>query len=146
HRPGPALEAAAKRARALDAELLGLFIEDVELLRFAAMPFACEIGTFSGRRHAVDAETMQRYMAERAAELQAALRAAATRSAGRGSFRVTRSTVWGGLLEAAAEEREAALLLPPGVDVDVEPRILTRAQFAEALRPRVRVVHPILLL
>ena len=42
---GTQIEALAERARALDAELIGLFIEDIEMLRFAAMPFACEIGT-----------------------------------------------------------------------------------------------------
>ena len=37
---GTEIETLAEHARALDAELIGLFIEDIEMLRFAAMPFA----------------------------------------------------------------------------------------------------------
>ncbi len=48
----PVLEAAAGLATALHAELVGLFVEDVRLLRMAELPFAQELGltTASARR------------------------------------------------------------------------------------------------
>ena len=38
-----ALEAAAELAARLKAELVGLFVEDIDLLRLAGLPFAREI-------------------------------------------------------------------------------------------------------
>ena len=42
-------EAVARLAKEMQAELLGLFIEDTELLRFAALPFAAEVGLAAAR-------------------------------------------------------------------------------------------------
>jgi hypothetical protein len=147
HRAQRALEAAAKRAHALDAELIGLFIEDIDLLRFAAMPFACEIGTASGRRRAVDPAAMERYMGTRAAEMREALLAAVGRSAVHWSFRVARGSVVDELLAVGVEQEGPVLLLPPGADVDAPPRIVSRAQLERAaLLVSAQQQQPILLL
>ena len=59
----------------VQAELVGLFIEDAELLRFAALPFAEEVG-LAGRPRAVDAAVMERALRAQAAALRDALAAA----------------------------------------------------------------------
>lgn len=128
--PGRLLDAAARRARAADAELIGLYIEDVELLRFAAMPFAREIGTVSGRPRPIDPAAMERYLSARATELRAALSAVAGRIPVTWSFRIARGTIAEGLLAAGAEQKEPSLLVPPGVDIDEPPRIVSRAELA----------------
>lgn len=130
---GRLLEAAARRARAMDAELIGLYIEDVELLHFAAMPFAREIGTTSGRPRPVDAAAMERYMSARAAELRAALSALAGRIPVNWSFRVARGTVAEGLLAAVSEQHEPALIVPPGADIEASPRIVPRPELELSL-------------
>ncbi|MCC7081871.1 MAG: hypothetical protein IT530_14450 [Burkholderiales bacterium] len=146
HRSARVLEAAAKRAHALDAELVGLFIEDIDLLHFAAMPFACEIDTVSGRRRSVDRAAMERYMSVRAAEMREALHAAAGRSAVHWSFRVARGTVADQLIAVGVEQEGTVLLLPPGADIDQPPRIVSRAQLERiALIVRGQQQQPILL-
>ncbi|MGB7837261.1 MAG: universal stress protein, partial [Terrimicrobiaceae bacterium] len=45
-----ALEAACELALGLDAELSGLFVEDINLLRLAQLPFASEISYPSALR------------------------------------------------------------------------------------------------
>ena len=49
-RADPLIAAAAALAERLPAELLGLFVENVELLHFAGLPFAREVGLASGAR------------------------------------------------------------------------------------------------
>ena len=139
--------ALAKHASAMHAELIGLFVEDIELLHFAAMPFACEIGSASGRRRTVDSAAMERYMQQRAHELHEALAAVLGRTTLAWSFRVTRGTVMEELLAAGIEQPGSALLLPPGADIDLPPRILQRSE-REQLRLHLtaRSVQPILLL
>ena len=39
-----ALEAAAQLAARMQAELVGLFVEDIDLLHLAGLPFAREVG------------------------------------------------------------------------------------------------------
>src|SRR5690606_16660921 len=56
----PLISAAAALAERLPAELLGLFVENVELLHFAALPFAREVGLASGMRRPLDVAAMER--------------------------------------------------------------------------------------
>lgn len=71
-----ALTAAAGLAARLSAELAGLFIEDVNLVRMAALPFAQELGRVSAMLRPICAEEIERefrLQAERARrELEAA--------------------------------------------------------------------------
>ena len=53
-----ALEAAAGLAARLRAELQGLFVEDVDLLRLAGLPFARELAYSSSQRR-LDVATME---------------------------------------------------------------------------------------
>jgi hypothetical protein len=144
---GTRIETLAKHARALDAELIGLFIEDVEMLYFASMPFACEIGTASARKHSVDVEAVERYMAQRAAEMRAALGLALDRASVPWTFRIARGTVDEQLLAAGTEEQSPVLLLPPGARIELTPVTIVRSELERSPRKlRELLDQPILLL
>ncbi len=82
-----ALESAARLAAALKAELVGLFVEDVELLQLADLPVARLIGP---RGTAVlDAATMRRALKVQADEARRTLAHAAEHWKVNWSFRVT---------------------------------------------------------
>ena len=96
-----ALQAAAALAGSMDAELVGLFVEDAELLRFAALPFALEIGFASAQRRRLDVTEVERSLRAHAAEAERTLASTAERSAIRWSFRVARGFAATELLAAA---------------------------------------------
>lgn len=103
-----ALHAAVELAGRLHAELMGLFVEDAELLRAAEHPLGRHVSLPSGvgapiRDAAIAAQL--RTLAERA---QAALRAALLRAGVSGSFRVARGGV---VPEVLAAAREVDLLI-----------------------------------
>jgi len=97
------LATAARLGSAAGAELSGLFVEDIELLRLAGLPFAREAGVSSGvfrRLETTDIERRFRVAAERA---RAALHEATLPAALRSSFRVSRGRVVPELLTAARD-------------------------------------------
>jgi hypothetical protein len=104
------LDAVAEAAAALEAELLGLFLEDVELLHFAGLPFAREIGV-SARPRGLDVQTMERRLHFQAEEARRALAAATEGKALRWSFRVERGSVPTQLRKALAD---ADVVVLPG--------------------------------
>lgn len=64
--PGPAtLPTAIELARALEAELVGLFVEDIDLLALAALPFG-EVGFPSAARRELDVDAMERSLRAKA--------------------------------------------------------------------------------
>lgn len=85
------LDAVAEAAAALEAELTGLFVEDVELLHFAGLPFAREIGVSSVQ--ALDVRTMERRLRYQAEEARRALAAAAEGKPLRWTFRIERGSL-----------------------------------------------------
>ena len=102
------LDTVAQAAAALEAELTGLFVEDVELLHFAGLPFAREIGAFSAR--ALDVGTMERRLRSQAEEARRVLAAAAEGKPLRWSFRVERGSVPARVRSALAEADLVVLL------------------------------------
>ena len=60
------METAAHLAADLHAELQGLYVEDVNVLRMAALPFTEEITAGSGVARPIDAESMERAMQNKA--------------------------------------------------------------------------------
>jgi nucleotide-binding universal stress UspA family protein len=104
-----ALEAAVSLASRLEAELIGLFVEDVNLLKLAALPFAREVGFPSARRRRLGSVEMERSLRAQASRAEAALIAAAERQSVRCSFRVVRGEVTERVLEAATEVDMLAL-------------------------------------
>ena len=140
-------EAVAHLAQELQAELLGLFIEDVELLRFAALPFAAEVGFPSASRRAIDVGALERQMRVQARALEGALAAVLGPAPAGWSFRVARATPASAVEAALAEGLAPALLIPPGANPRAERRVLRRPEVTdETLRALLRALRPVLIL
>lgn len=104
-----ALEAAATLAARVDAELLGVFIEDVNLVHLAGLPFAAEVGVLSARARSLAPEEMERLLALQRRRAEQALARVAQRLRLRWSFRVVRGQIVSELLAAAIEADMMAL-------------------------------------
>ena len=98
-----ALQAAANLAATLQAELRGLFVEDVNLLRLAALPFAREVRWTTASRRTLDEAEMERELQLRASQARRALAYAAEQAEAEWSFRVVRGVVSKEVLEAALD-------------------------------------------
>lgn len=98
-----ALEAAAELAARLEAEVLGLFVEDVNLLRLAELPFTQEVCVSTTARRRLDVEGLERQLRAQAARMRRALAVYAERAHVRWSFQVTRGVISREVLTAASE-------------------------------------------
>lgn len=108
-----ALAAAAKIAARMEAELVGVFVEDADLLHLAGMPFAREVGYPSAAQRSLDIVTMERSMRALANDTRRALAEIAEPALLRWSFRVARGSIASELL-AGAGETDLILLLQEG--------------------------------
>lgn len=88
-----ALEMAAALAAELDAELAGLFVEDVDLLRLSGLPFTREIGFLSAVSRPIVPEEVEQAMRREAEEVRCLLAEAADRLRLRWSFHVARGQI-----------------------------------------------------
>jgi nucleotide-binding universal stress UspA family protein len=102
-----ALKAAAELAALLEAELEGLFVEDINLLYLCNFPFCREIGSYTAKPRPVDNATMERQLRILAGAIQQAMERVAAQTPVRWSFHVRRGPVVAELLAAA---QSAALL------------------------------------
>jgi nucleotide-binding universal stress UspA family protein len=98
-----ALEAAAELAVGLKADLLGLFVEDINLLRLAELPFAREMEGSSTPWHQLDTPDVERELRARASRARRALAMIAGRAQVPWSFRVVHGVIVSELLAAASE-------------------------------------------
>jgi len=98
-----ALQVAADLASHLEAELVGLFVEDINLLRLAELPFAREVGSYSGTRRRLNTRQVERQLKVQAERARRALEAYADRASVRWSFEVTRGVVAPCVLAAASD-------------------------------------------
>jgi nucleotide-binding universal stress UspA family protein len=98
-----ALNAAADLAVALGIELNGLFVEDVNLLRVADLPFARALGTFSGKPQPLERRRLERELRMEASRARNALEAVAKREVLRWSFQVARGMVTPEILAAVSD-------------------------------------------
>ncbi|MFN2250968.1 MAG: universal stress protein [Anaerolineae bacterium] len=98
-----ALDAAVTLASRLEAELMGLFVEDENLLRMADLPITRQIGAFSAVIREFDRADVERELRAQAAVAERALTTAAERSRVAHTFQVRRGSVTSELLEAAAD-------------------------------------------
>ncbi len=97
-----ALDAALRLAAELGAELDALFVEDVNMLHFAGLPFTRVVDAYSAAPRAFDPADMERALRARAEQTRQRLaEAAGTRVAW--TFRVVRGNVEGEVLAAARE-------------------------------------------
>jgi nucleotide-binding universal stress UspA family protein len=97
------LQAAAQLAARMQAELVGLFVEDIDLLHLAGLPFAREIGYPSATLRPLDVAAMERALRAAAEEVQRMLAAIAASGPLSWSFRIARGTMLAELRAAAAE-------------------------------------------
>ena len=97
-----ALEAAAIHAAELEAELVAVFVEDVDLLHLAGLPFAREIGFPSAERRELDAPAMERTLRRLGEEARRSIAGIAARMPLQWSFLVARGALTEEMLSAAA--------------------------------------------
>jgi nucleotide-binding universal stress UspA family protein len=95
-----ALEAAAEMAERMQAELEAMFVEDIDLLHLAELPFSHEIGFTSASRRLLDSTAMARALRIRASEARAMLESIAAKHKITSTFRVARGKVLEELLAA----------------------------------------------
>lgn len=98
-----ALKTAARMAASLQAELVGLFVEDINLLRLAGLPFASEVQRVTGTGRVLDEAGMERDLQLQASQARRALANAAADAEATWTFRVVRGMVTTEILAAALE-------------------------------------------
>jgi nucleotide-binding universal stress UspA family protein len=98
-----ALEEAAQLASRLEAELSGLFIEDIDLLNLAALPFSREAPTLARTGRMLDPATIERELRCKAGQARRAMERIAQSRHLRWSFRVARGRVETEIKNAAQE-------------------------------------------
>ena len=126
-----ALDAALRLAADLDAEVLGLFVEDVNLLRLAGMPFASEVRTMSAESRDLSSERMENEMRSQAARARRLFNARTSAARVRARFEVVRGQVSFEILQAA---READLLTLGRVSHPLTPRMILGSTARAAMR------------
>ncbi|MDD3447991.1 MAG: universal stress protein [Gammaproteobacteria bacterium] len=98
-----ALEAAVELAVRDRAELLGLFVEDANLLRLAELPFTREVGLSSGMPRRLDALQLEQSLRAQVRLIERLLRQNLRRGRIAGSLRVVRGQIVAELLLAARD-------------------------------------------
>ncbi len=96
-----ALAAAARLAQSVGAELAALFVEDINLLRWASLPFAQEIGAASAARRSVTTADIERALRVQAEQLKRALAEGVQRLELQWTFEVARGQGLSALLACA---------------------------------------------
>jgi nucleotide-binding universal stress UspA family protein len=97
------LEAAAEMAARLKAELIGIFVEDINLLHMAGLPFAEEVRLYSATTEKLDTEQLERMLRVQAQQASELLQRTAEARMLRHTFRVLRGMVPEQLMLAAPE-------------------------------------------
>jgi len=110
-----AFEATTALAARLDAELHALFVEDINLLRLAALPFARETRLTSATTRRLQNSEMEHALRAEAMRAQATLATVATRLHVRWSFQVTRGQVAAQVRAVAMETDLVAFIFSGGV-------------------------------
>jgi nucleotide-binding universal stress UspA family protein len=98
-----ALQTAVDLAARFDAELLGLFVEDINLLRLAQLPFAREISFYSPRLRRIETKEMEIELRTQAARIRTMLAKTADRLGVSWEFRTTRGDVGAEVLTAGSK-------------------------------------------
>jgi nucleotide-binding universal stress UspA family protein len=98
-----ALEAAAAMATRLDAQLLALFVEDVNIRRLTQIPFVQEVGFFTGTCRRVETRELTRQLRVQAGRMRRRFRLTTQQIEARCTFREIRGRVPSEVLKAASE-------------------------------------------
>lgn len=94
--------AAAELAAEFGAELVGLFVEDINLLNLAALPIAREVSPFSSAMRQLNREQLQREFRTQSEAVRRTLAAAADARGVDWTFRVVRGAVTSAIIAEAA--------------------------------------------
>jgi nucleotide-binding universal stress UspA family protein len=103
-----ALQAAADLASALDADLVGIYVEDINLVKLAGHPYVRQVSYYSATPRQFGTRQAEEELRSQANRARRALALAAQRAQLRFNFRVARGVIEQVLLEAA---READLII-----------------------------------
>lgn len=98
-----ALQAAAELAADLDAELVGIFVEDINLLRLSELPFAREVTIYTRSSRRLDRQKVEQQLRAQARLARRALEEIARRRQLRWTFQIAQGIVAAELLSAAQE-------------------------------------------
>lgn len=98
-----ALQAAAELAESLGAELIGVYVEDINLIRVSQLPGIREVTVFSAAARPFDRQSVRQQLRMQARLARRALATIAERSDVRWSFRVVQGVISAELLAAALE-------------------------------------------
>ncbi len=104
-----ALAAAAELAAALQLELHGLYVEDINLLRLCGLPFGIEYGSFTAKPRRIEQNHLEREFRMQASLLRKIMADIAGQKRITWSFQVVRGGVTDQLLEAANSARMLSL-------------------------------------
>jgi len=100
--PVGSMQIALHLAAALELELASVFVEDVDLLHVAALPFSQEIGLASASARPLDASHVEAMWRRRAEQARRALAELASASRLKWSFRVARGKMLPEVMSAAS--------------------------------------------
>jgi hypothetical protein len=95
------MHVALQLALAMQAELSGVFVEDADLLRVAALPFTREVGLVSGALRPLETADVESALRRQAEQVRRSLAELAQGAQVRWSFRVARGKLAGEVLAAA---------------------------------------------
>ena len=98
-----ALRAAVQMASRFHAELEGLYVEDLNVLRAARIPFANEFGHYTGDRRLISPMAIERDMRARVRQMRRLFHAMIEQESIRGFFHVARGMVPSEIRSAAAK-------------------------------------------
>ncbi|MCC6208616.1 MAG: hypothetical protein IT488_10760 [Gammaproteobacteria bacterium] len=115
------LDAAIRLAARLQAEVVGIFIEDVDLMRLAALPFAREMAPLSASARRIDAADMARALRARAGVLRARLQERALQARVSWSFHIVQGEL---LAEQLGEAVASDLII---LDIGARRASMSRA-------------------
>ena len=98
-----ALDLAADLAVRYQAELIGIYVEDINLLRSADIPFTEEVGTYSASSRQIDSSHIERELKAHARRVEQLLSSIAQKANLRWSFRSSRGQIPTELMAAASD-------------------------------------------
>jgi nucleotide-binding universal stress UspA family protein len=132
-----ALEAAARLAAEMQAELTGLFVEDANLFRLAALPFATEIDPRSARARRFELSQLEGALRAQAADLRRTMAALAEQLRVDWSFDVVR----GDLIVSALSAATGADLLIMARQSGAPKRTRTLGDFSQSPNDPILVAY-----
>ena len=135
-----AVEGAALMAAQLDAELVGLFVEDANLVRLAALPCSTEVGFASARARNLSRSTVERTFQHLANDARRAVISAAERAGVKWSFDIKRGSVVRESLHAIHQDKTRARATAAMASDPAGSVVLLQAKECSAVKGKALIV------